>query len=69
MPLWLRALNPWLQLFFATLVVLIGAKPFLQRGFTNICNRFTPIALAISIAYVYSLHWHSVTGLFSISNS
>ncbi|MBS0656257.1 MAG: cation-translocating P-type ATPase [Verrucomicrobia bacterium] len=54
MPLWLRALNPWLQFVFATLVLLIGAKPFLQRGFTNICNRFTPIALAISIAYVYS---------------
>ncbi len=49
----------WLQLAFATPVVLWGGWPFLQRGWASLVNRrlnmFTLIALGTGTAYLYSL--------------
>ena len=55
---WNRAL-PWLELFFATPVVLWCGWPFFQRGWASIVNRstnmFTLIAMGTGVAYLYSL--------------
>ena len=49
----------WLQLAFATPVVVWCAWPFFERGFKSILNRslnmFTLVSLGISVAYGYSL--------------
>ena len=49
----------WLQLAFATPVVLWGGWPFFQRGWTSLVNRrlnmFTLIALGTGVAYAFSL--------------
>lgn len=49
----------WLELVFATPVVLWGGWPFFQRGWQSILNRhlnmFTLIALGTGVAYLYSL--------------
>jgi P-type Cu+ transporter len=49
----------WLQLAFATPVVVWGGLPFFQRGWTSLVNRslnmFTLIAVGTGTAYVYSL--------------
>lgn len=57
----------WMQLGFATPVVLWGGAPFFQRGWASLrsghLNMFTLIALGTGIAYFYSLvaaffpHW------------
>ena len=52
-----RDLN-WLELLFATPVVLWGGWPFFQRGWQSLVNRslnmFTLIALGVGVAYGYS---------------
>ncbi|MCO5170678.1 MAG: heavy metal translocating P-type ATPase [Planctomycetes bacterium] len=49
----------WLQLAFATPVVLWGGWPFFQRGLASVVNRrpnmFTLIAMGTGTAYAYSL--------------
>jgi Cu+-exporting ATPase len=49
----------WLELVFATPVVLWGGWPFFQRGWQSIVNRslnmFTLIALGTGVAYAYSV--------------
>lgn len=49
----------WIQLAFATPVVLWGGWPFFQRGWLSIVNRslnmFTLIAIGTGTAYVYSV--------------
>lgn len=49
----------WIQLAFATPVVLWGGWPFFQRGWLSIVNRslnmFTLIAIGTGTAYVYSI--------------
>jgi Cu+-exporting ATPase len=49
----------WLQLAFATAVVLWCGWPFFQRGWASIVNRslnmFTLIAIGVGTAYVYSV--------------
>src|SRR5882672_2528300 len=49
----------WLQLVFATPVVLWGGWPFFVRGSQSLINRslnmFTLIALGVGVAYVYSV--------------
>lgn len=54
-----RGSLPWIQLLFATPVVLWGGLPFFQRGWTSIVNRstnmFTLIAMGTGVAYLYSL--------------
>lgn len=54
MPIWARVSDPGLQWIFATIVMVIGGWLFLKIGFSNICNRFTLIALGIAVAYLYS---------------
>ena len=53
------AVNPWLQLVFATPVLLWGGWPFFQRGWASIrtgnLNMFTLIAIGTGAAYLYSL--------------
>ena len=54
-----RHLLAWVQLVFATPVVLWGGWPFFQRGWASIVNRslnmFTLIAIGTGTAYVYSV--------------
>jgi len=49
----------WLQLAFATPVVLWGGWPFFQRGWASVVNRslnmFTLIAVGTGTAYIYSV--------------
>lgn len=49
----------WLELIFASPVVLWGGWPFFVRGWQSLVNRslnmFTLIALGVGVAYVYSL--------------
>jgi Cu+-exporting ATPase len=49
----------WLQLALSTPVVLWGAKPFFERGWTSLrtrnLNMFTLISLGVGVAYGYSL--------------
>jgi len=61
---WLAALVPprlacWVQLGFATPVVLWAGLPFFQRGWASVVNRrlnmFSLIALGTGVAYLYSL--------------
>ena len=61
---WLMTLVParlsgWVQLLFASPVVLWAGLPFFQRGWASVVNRslnmFSLIALGTGVAYVYSL--------------
>ena len=58
----------WVQLALASPVVLWGAKPFFERGWTSIrtrqLNMFTLIGLGIGVAYGYSLLAAVAPGLF-----
>jgi P-type Cu+ transporter len=61
----------WMQLVFATPVVLWGGWPFFQRGWASLVNRslnmFTLIALGTGTAYLYSVMATLVPGLFPAS--
>ena len=52
-------MSVWLEMLFATPIVLWGGYPFFERGWQSIVNRrlnmFTLIALGTGVAYVYSL--------------
>ena len=70
---WLMALvspqmSAWIQLVFATPVVLWAGLPFFQRGWASVVNRslnmFSLIALGTGVAYVYSLVATLAPGLF-----
>ncbi len=57
---WLgRTVEPWVQLFLATPVVLWAGWPFFERGFRSIVtghlNMFTLIAIGTGAAYLYSV--------------
>jgi Cu+-exporting ATPase len=58
----------WVQLVFATPVVLWGGWPFLTRGWASLVNRslnmFTLIAIGTGTAYVYSVMATLVPDLF-----
>ena len=58
----------WLELAFATPVVLWGGRPFFERGWTSIVTRnlnmFTLIAMGTGVAYVYSVVATAVPGVF-----
>jgi len=51
--------GPWLELLFATPVVLWGGWPFFVRAWYSVVNRslnmFTLIGLGVGVAYVYSV--------------
>src|SRR5262249_18801487 len=54
-----RQRSNWIELFLATPVVLWAGRPFFQRGFfslkTGKLNMFTLIAMAIGVAWIYSI--------------
>ncbi len=58
----------WLQLAFATPVVLWGGKPFFVRGWKSVVSRslnmFTLIAMGTGVAYLYSVVAVIAPGLF-----
>jgi Cu+-exporting ATPase len=58
----------WVQLIFASPVVLWGGWPFFERGWNSIVNRslnmFTLIAIGVGTAYVYSVVATLFPGLF-----
>lgn len=58
----------WLQLVFATPIVLWGGWPFFVRGWQSVVHRslnmFTLIALGVSVAYLYSLVAKLLPGIF-----
>ena len=64
-------LLPWIQLAFATPVVLWGGWPFFARGWSSIINRnanmFTLIAVGTGAAYGYSLLATVAPGIFPSS--
>jgi Cu+-exporting ATPase len=62
---------PWIELAFATPVVLWGGWPFFVRGWNSIINRsanmFTLIAVGTGAAYFYSLLATVAPGIFPAS--
>ena len=54
-----RALSNWVQLVFATPVVLWAGRPFFERAWASVVNRspnmFTLIGLGVGSAYLYSV--------------
>jgi len=54
-----RAFSNWLQLFFATPVVLWAGRPFFERGWASLrsrnLNMFTLIAMGTGVAWTYSI--------------
>ena len=65
------AVNPWLQLVFATPVLLWGGWPFFERGWASIrsgnLNMFTLIAIGTGAAFLYSVVATVMPGLFPAS--
>ena len=63
-----RALSNWLQLAFATPVVLWAGRPFFERAWASVVNRspnmFTLIGLGVGSAYLYSVAATVAPGLF-----
>ena len=63
-----RALSNWLQLAFATPVVLWAGRPFFERAWASLVNRspnmFTLIGLGVGSAYLYSVAATVAPGLF-----
>ena len=61
----------WMQMAFATPVVLWGGWPFFQRGWASLVSRnlnmFTLIALGVGAAYTYSVVATLAPGLFPAS--
>lgn len=58
----------WIELFFATPVVLWAGYPFFERGALSVIRRslnmFTLIALGVGVAYIYSVVATLFPGLF-----
>ena len=63
-----RATSNWLQLVFATPVVLWAGRPFFERAWASLVNRspnmFTLIGLGVGSAYLYSVAATVAPGLF-----
>ncbi len=63
-----RSTSNWIQLLFATPVVLWAGWPFFQRGWFSVVNRslnmFTLIALGTGVAWIYSLVATLAPGVF-----
>src|SRR5262249_59833863 len=63
-----QTLSNWVQLAFATPVVLWAGWPFFQRGWQSVTTRnlnmFTLIALGTGVAYLYSVVATLAPGLF-----
>jgi Cu+-exporting ATPase len=63
-----QRMQTWLELAFATPVVLWGGWPFFERGWRSLVNRslnmFTLIALGTGVAYAYSVVATGLPGIF-----
>ena len=63
-----RAVSNWVQLVFATPVVLWAGRPFFERAWASVVNRspnmFTLIGLGVGSAYLYSVAATLAPGLF-----
>ena len=63
-----RATSNWLQMVFATPVVLWAGRPFFERAWASLANRspnmFTLIGLGVGSAYFYSVAATVAPGLF-----
>ena len=63
-----RAMSNWVQLVFATPVVLWAGWPFFERAWASLVNRspnmFTLIGLGVGSAYLYSVAATGAPGLF-----
>src|ERR1700694_5806490 len=63
-----QTLSNWMQLVFATPVVLWAGWPFFVRGWQSLLTRnlnmFTLIAMGTGVAYVYSLAATFAPGIF-----
>ncbi|MCH7749181.1 MAG: heavy metal translocating P-type ATPase [Acidobacteria bacterium] len=63
-----RAVSNWVQLVFATPVVLWAGRPFFERAWASLVNRspnmFTLIGLGVGSAYLYSVAATVAPGLF-----
>jgi Cu+-exporting ATPase len=63
-----QTLSNWIQLVFATPVVLWAGWPFFVRGWQSLVTRnlnmFTLIAMGTGVAYVYSLLGTVAPGMF-----
>ena len=63
-----RALSNWIQLVFATPVVLWAGKPFFERGWASLktrnLNMFTLIAMGTGVAWLYSIVATLAPGIF-----
>ena len=63
-----RVMSNWLQLAFATPVVLWAGRPFFERAWASLVNRspnmFTLIGLGVGSAYLYSVAATVAPGLF-----
>ena len=63
-----RNLSNWVQLVFATPVVLWAGRPFFERAWASLVNRspnmFTLIGLGVGSAYLYSMVATVAPGLF-----
>ena len=63
-----RATSNWVQLVFATPVVLWAGRPFFERAWASVVNRspnmFTLIGLGVGSAYLYSVAATVAPGLF-----
>jgi Cu+-exporting ATPase len=66
-----HGLRNWIEFALATPVVLWGGRPFFERGWASIVNRylnmFTLIALGVGAAYSYSVVATLVPGIFPAS--
>ena len=65
---WLGRTAPWIELLFATPVVLWCAAPFFKRGYASVrnssLNMWTLIALGVGAAYGFSLIATVIPGIF-----
>ena len=63
-----RGMSNWVQLVFATPVVLWAGRPFFERAWASVVNRspnmFTLIGLGVGSAYLYSVAATVAPGLF-----
>jgi Cu+-exporting ATPase len=63
-------ISNWLQLAFASPVVLWSGWPFIERGWKSVQNRslnmFTLIAMGTGVAWIYSVIATAIPGIFPV---
>lgn len=54
-PFFLRRLDPWLQWLLATIVLVVGAYPFIRQTIAKKMTSYTLVSLGLALAYFYSV--------------